>query len=313
MIIDVNIITIIACTIIILAGLYLFSNSIKNNSNNSANAENAIFEAITSKLATLETYIKSAEEKSKENYSMFSDFQSMLTNRQVRGAHHEKEMETLLKDRLPNEFLNFQKTLSNGKRVDCLVDFKEHGLKFCIDSKSVHESFDALHQAKSEEEKRKAEKFFADDVLENAKKISQDYIIPGYTADYAIMFVRSESVFRGIHDISSIDLMSKLLELRVIVASPTYLWALINNLKEFLKDKDLVENAKKIKKEISAIKDDILKLASSANEIHKKFDAVSKEFRTIHRMSESIEEKTNQLNEISNETIHDNKKISNEG
>ena len=88
MIIDVNIITIIACTIIILAGLYLFSNSIKNNSNNSANAENAIFEAITSKLATLETYIKSAEEKSKENYSMFSDFQSMLTNRQVRGAHH---------------------------------------------------------------------------------------------------------------------------------------------------------------------------------------------------------------------------------
>ena len=91
-----SIIIIIACTIIILVGLYLFSNSIKNNSNNSANAENVISEAITSKLATLEAYIKSAEEKSEENYSMFSDFQSMLTNRQVRGAYHEKEMETLL-------------------------------------------------------------------------------------------------------------------------------------------------------------------------------------------------------------------------
>ena len=75
MIVDMSIIIIIACTIIILVGLYLFSNSIKNNSNNSANAENVISEAITSKLATLEAYIKSAEEKSEENYSMFSDFQ----------------------------------------------------------------------------------------------------------------------------------------------------------------------------------------------------------------------------------------------
>ena len=32
--------------------------------------------------------------------------------------------------------------------------------------------------------------------------------------------------------------------------SPTYLWALVNNLKEFLKDKNFVEKAKEIKTQI---------------------------------------------------------------
>ena len=88
-------------------------------------------------------------------------------------------MEDILKDRLPSKFLSFQKGLPNGKIVDGLVHFEEEKLRFCIDSKSIFESFDTLRNAKTRPEILKAEKAFSDDVVKkNAKKISEDYIIP---------------------------------------------------------------------------------------------------------------------------------------
>ena len=53
----------------------------------------------------------------------FKSFQNMLDDKQERGAFSEVELEKLLRDRLPSNYLKFQETLSNGKRVDCLIDF----------------------------------------------------------------------------------------------------------------------------------------------------------------------------------------------
>ena len=71
----------------------------------------------------------------------FKNFQHMLDDKQERGAFAEQELEKLLRDRLPQKYLKFQETLSNGKRVDCLIDFGDHNSRIGVDSKFVLDNF----------------------------------------------------------------------------------------------------------------------------------------------------------------------------
>ena len=128
----------------------------------------------------------------------FKSFQNMLDDKQERGAFSEVELEKLLRDRLPSNYLKFQETLSNGKRVEeNLIDFGDINSRIGIDSKFVLDNFKSLQLSESKEDKKKYKKLFEDDVMKNVKKISSDYIIAGETAPHAIMFVRSENVYRS--------------------------------------------------------------------------------------------------------------------
>ena len=294
-------ILIVVCALIILIALYFFTKLNSNNQENETKVKVELSSQFESTLENIKSFVADSTKKTEENWSMFKSFESMMNNRQERGSFHQKEMEDILRDRLPAKFLEFQKGLPNGKIVDALVNFEEDNLRFCIDSKSIFESFDALRNAQTRPDILKAEKAFSDDVVKkNAKKISEDYIIPGYTTDYALMFIRSENVFSAIYNVQSTDIVGDCLKLKVIPVSPTYLWALVNNLKEFLKDKNYVERAKEIKKNISFIKEDILKWTDAVTEVQTKFDKVGKDFRAIHRASLEIKDRTDKLDEIEN-------------
>ena len=294
-------ILIVVCALIILIALYFFTKLNSNNQENETKVKVELSSQFESTLENIKSFVADSTKKTEENWSMFKSFESMMNNRQERGSFHQKEMEDILRDRLPAKFLEFQKGLPNGKIVDALVNFEEDNLRFCIDSKSIFESFDALRNAQTRPDILKAEKAFSDDVVKkNAKKISEDYIIPGYTTDYALMFIRSENVFSAIYNVQSTDIVGDCLKLKVIPVSPTYLWALVNNLKEFLKDKNYVERAKEIKKSISFIKEDILKWTDAVTEVQTKFDKVGKDFRAIHRASLEIKDRTDKLDEIEN-------------
>ena len=294
-------ILIVVCALIILIALYFFTKLNSNNQENETKVKVELSSQFESTLENIKSFVADSTKKTEENWSMFKSFESMMNNRQERGSFHQKEMEDILRDRLPAKFLEFQKGLPNGKIVDALVNFEEDNLRFCIDSKSIFESFDALRNAQTRPDILKAEKAFSDDVVKkNAKKISEDYIIPGYTTDYALMFVRSENVFSAIYNVQSTDIVGDCLKLKVIPVSPTYLWALVNNLKEFLKDKNYVERAKEIKKNISFIKEDILIWTNAVTEVQTKFDKVGKDFRAIHRASLEIKDRTDKLDEIEN-------------
>lgn len=303
---DTNILIIIS-TVVIVAALYFFR---RNNESSSMNSESTVKVELSKEfadtLSTIKNFVEESKKKTEENFAMFSDFESMMTNRQERGAFHEKEMETILRDRLPKEFVKFQYTLPNKKRVDGFINFENDNLKFCIDSKSFYESYELLRSAGTAPEVKSVEKSFSDDVISNAKKISEDYIIPGFTTDYALMFVRSENVFKAMHDVKSIDIIEECLKLKVIPVSPTYLWALVNNLKEFLKDKNFVEKAKEIKTQISSIKLDIEKWTTAVSDAQRKFENVAKDFRAIHRASENVKDKIEKLDEIENNTKEGN-------
>ena len=156
--------------------------------------------------------------------------QHMLDDKQERGAFAEQELlENQAKIAAP-KYLKFQETLSNGKRVDCLIDFGDHNSRIGVDSKVCVDNFKILKIQRVIKDIKKYKKLFEIDVLKNVKKISDDYIISGETAPHAIMFIRSENVFKAIEESES-NLIQKSRERNVLIVSPTYLWGLLNTLR----------------------------------------------------------------------------------
>ena len=234
--------------------------------------------------------------------STFKNFQGMLNDRQERGAFSEVELEKLLRDRLPKQYLKFQETLSNNKRVHCLIDFGDANSRICIDSKFVLENFKNYAAAENDEDIKRYKKLFEDDVMKNVKKISEDYIISGETAPHAIMFVRSESVYRSIID-SEVDLMQKAREKNVLIVSPSYLWGLLNTLRVFLKDSEMTKKAQIIIKEIGLIGKDIGRLVERTEDVEKKFNLVADQFRSIKVSAEKIQRRAEKIEEIEGTNI----------
>ena len=89
----------------------------------------------------------------------FKSFQNMLDDKQERGAFSEVELEKLLRDRLPSNYLKFQETLSNGKRVDCLIDFGDINSRIGIDSKFVLDNFKSLQLSETKEDIKKYKEY----------------------------------------------------------------------------------------------------------------------------------------------------------
>ena len=237
----------------------------------------------------------------------FKSFQNMLDDKQERGAFSEVELEKLLRDRLPSNYLKFQETLSNGKRVDCLIDFGDINSRIGIDSKFVLDNFKSLQLSESKEDIKKYKKLFEDDVMKNVKKISSDYIIAGETAPHAIMFVRSENVYRSIQN-SENDLMGKAREKNVLIVSPSYLWGLLNTLRVFLKDSEMNKKAQIIIKEIGLIGKDIGRLSERTADIEKKFNLVTEQFRNIKVSTDKIQSRAEKIQDIEGTKVEEIKK-----
>ena len=77
----------------------------------------------------------------------------VLANKQTRGAFGQARMEAIVQDGMPKGSYEFQFTLSNSKRPDCVV-FLPDQRPLCIDAKFPLEAVTALRDARSDEEKK---------------------------------------------------------------------------------------------------------------------------------------------------------------
>src|SRR5690606_37559822 len=73
--------------------------------------------------------------------------QSILSNKQTRGAFGQGRMETIISDGLPTGAYAFQPTLSNGARPDCTVAMPNGAPALVIDAKFPLEAWNAMRDA----------------------------------------------------------------------------------------------------------------------------------------------------------------------
>src|SRR5258705_1573465 len=126
--------------------------------------------------------------------------QQILTNKQARGAWGQGQMESIIRDALPVGVYEFQATLSNRNRPDCLIRLPGSKTAIVIDSKFPLEAFAVLKSAANDLEKRAAEARVRGDVAKHVRDIADKYLIAGETQSPAIMFVPSESLYAELHD-----------------------------------------------------------------------------------------------------------------
>ena len=213
--------------------------------------------------------------------------QNILANKQARGAFGQIQLTNIVEMYLaPSEF-DFQVTLSNGKRVDCLVRLPQPPGPVAIDAKFPLESYNALLRARDENSRTKAGRAFADDVLRHVRDIAEKYVLPGETADWAVMFLPSEAVFAELHA-NFITVVERSHRLRVAIVSPTTLMAQLTSIRAILKDVRMREQAGLIQKEVGALLRDVSLLRERADKLQSHFNQASTDVSGILTSSDRI-------------------------
>ena len=126
--------------------------------------------------------------------------QQVLSNKQARGAFGQAQMEEIVRDGLPVSLYDFQFTLSNRNRPDCIIRIPGNKALLVIDSKFPLEAFELLRHATTDEEKKSALTQVRASDSKHVDDIAEKYLIPGEVQTPAIMFVPSESIYADLHD-----------------------------------------------------------------------------------------------------------------
>src|SRR5262245_5174079 len=192
--------------------------------------------------------------------------QQILSNKQARGAYGQGQMEAIVRDALPASVFEFQATLSNRSRPDCLIRLPGTKTAIVIDSKFPLEAFELLKTAASDSERRAAEARVRADVGRHVRDIAEKYLIAGETQAPAIMFVPSESLYAELHD-SFADLIQKAGRAQIIVVSPNILMLAINTVQTVMKDARMREQASLIQKEVGLLLNDVRLLSDRVGKL----------------------------------------------
>ncbi len=225
---------------------------------------------LNERLAVIDAAQKNIEALSGE----MLDLKDILSNKQARGAYGQARMEAIIRDGLPAGAFQFQGTLSNGTRPDCLVSLPDSAIKLVIDAKFPLEAFNAIKASRGENELRNAEARLRGDVLKHVKDVAEKYLIGGETHETAIMFVPSESVYAELYE-GFEDVLQKAHRARVIIASPNVLMLLVQTLQAIFKDARMREQAGLIKLEVTRLLDDVARLKERVGDLQKHFGAAA--------------------------------------
>lgn len=239
---------------------------------------NETFANVMARLATIDEAQKKIDGLTTNVVSL----QELLGDKKARGAFGEVQLEALVRNSLPPEARLFQATLPNGTRVDCLLRLPEPTGQVAVDAKFPLENYHRMFDASlAEADRRAAQTAFRADVKRHIDAIADKYIIPGVTADGAVMFLPAEAVFAELHAYHP-EVVTYAQTRRVWIVSPTTLMAVLNTARAVLKD---VET----RKQIHVIKDALAKLAADFQRFDERMNALARHIEQAGRDVQAVQ------------------------
>jgi DNA recombination protein RmuC len=203
-------------------------------------------------------------------HSLVSAINTMFSTPKKIGAFGEFRLEMLIEQCMPHKKLyDFQYTLSNNKKVDCILHFPSPIGELAMDSKFPFDSFKELVNSEQDETTAtKAKENFRDSLKGHIRDIKDKYIIPGETADYAIMFLPSEALFLKVA-VDFHDIILHANQQRVYITSPTTLMVLLAQLRG-------TTHGLALQKETDAMVNCLRKMSPEVNRLVDQFEASKK-------------------------------------
>ncbi|MES2141965.1 MAG: DNA recombination protein RmuC [Pseudomonadota bacterium] len=247
----------------------------------SGQVEKRLFDGFAQTTATFTDVIKrlalidEAQKRITELSNNVVSLQHILVDKRSRGVFGEVQLNDLIKNVLPAAHFSLQHTLSNGKRVDCLLLLPPPTGSIAIDAKFPLEGFKKLtDQNLPKSEQRAATAQFRKDIRHHIQSVSSKYIISGETSEGALLFIPAEAIFAEIHA-HYYDLVEEAHRQHVWLVSPTTMMAILTTARAVLKDAATHE-------QIHLIQEHLTVLAQDFSRFRKRMDNLSDHIQQAH-------------------------------
>ena len=117
-------------------------------------------------------------------------------------------------------------------------------------------------------------------VKAQAKSISEKYILPPKTTDFAIMFLPIEGLFMEV--VNNTDLYEQLSrDYKVNVTGPTTMTAVLNSLQMGFKTLQIEQKSSEVYEMLGAVKTEFGKFETSLKKVHERLQQSEKEINTL--------------------------------
>jgi DNA recombination protein RmuC len=254
----------------------------------------AIFSDVIKRLALIDQ----AQAKLTELSSSMVSLQEVLSDKRSRGAFGEVQLSHLIHNMLPDQHFALQYTLSNSCRVDAMLFLPEPSGHIAIDSKFPLERYRELQNTQLTSAERKVtEQQFRIDIRRHIDDIADKYIIPGETADGAVMFIPAEAVFAEIHAHYA-EVIEYAYRRRVWVVSPTTLMAILTTASAVLKDDATRKQVHIIQEHLGKLGIDFARFQKRMDNLSRHITQAQQDVEDIHKSSRKITSRFSKIEKV---------------
>jgi len=245
---------------------------------------------LNERLAVIDAAQSRLSEMTREVVSL----KDILSNKQSRGAFGQGRMEAIVRDGLPVGAYEFQFTLSNRARPDCVIRLPGDTRLLAVDAKFPLEGFTALRAARDDEARRTAHARVRTDVGKHVKDIAERYLLPGETQDMALMFVPSEAIYSDLVDHFD-ELVQKAHRARVVIVSPTLMMMAISVAQAILRDAGMRDEAHQIQAEVGKLMNDVRLLVERAGKLEMHFRQAQEDLAGVGAASARVARRSERI------------------
>ncbi|TSH89142.1 DNA recombination protein RmuC [Verticiella sediminum] len=210
------------------------------------------------------------------------DLQRVLVNVKSRGTWGEVQLARLVEDSMtPDQYARNVKPVPGSNEV---VEFAirlpgrddDAPVWLPIDAKFPKEDYERLvlaHERADEDAMRVTGTAFERAVEAEARRITGKYVAPPHTTDFAIMFLPTEGLYAEV--LRRPGLMDRLFALRVSVAGPTNLAALLNSLQMGFRTLAIEQRSSEVWQVLRAVKTEFDKFGDTLAGVKKALETAS--------------------------------------
>lgn len=281
--------------------LILINDKVNERLDENFNKTNKTFTNVLERLSKIDEAQKKIDTLSGDIVSL----QSILTDKKSRGIFGEVNLKHILSSVFGDKnekIYRLQYTLPNSTIADAIVFTPEPLGTIAIDSKFPLENYRMMVDKNVPESDRQSyEKQFKSDVKKHIDAISSKYIIPGVTANQAIMFLPAEAIFAEINAYHN-DLVEYAYKKNVWITSPTTLISSLTTIQVLIKNMERDKYAKVVHVELTKLGVEFSRYKERWDKLSRSIETVNKDVENLNITSDKITKKFESISDVKLDT-----------
>jgi DNA recombination protein RmuC len=231
--------------------------------------------------------IGAIKERAVDIQSATQNLQTLFKVTRGRGEFGEFQLEQILKDLLPKQYIHIRERLPRTGKIPDAHIVTPQGI-ICMDSKFPLDNYRKMLDAPEEAQKQTLAASFCSDVTNHIEKINADYVKPEEgTTPFAFGFIPSEAVYQYLTECQP-SLVADAAKEGVLLVSPATLAINLNLLSVGLKATEISEKAQQIQNNLG-------KLSKSLEDVENAWNTLYNHIKNAYSKAGEVNQKHTHL------------------